>query len=105
MTTRNKNLDLNQLATRIVGEATGEIEAEHLSLKDSKRLAKQKAATARSKSLTSEQRSEIAKKAAAKRWGSKQDEDVVSDLSPPENEPPWAMIRRGRGPAGAPIGV
>jgi len=71
-----KKLDTNQLAKHIVDIATGEAP-------DDTRTELQKAAAAlgrkgglkggkaRAASLTPEQRSEIAKKAAAKRWASK----------------------------------
>ena len=73
MTTRNKKLDLNQLATRIVGEATDEIEPEAIDEKkkaaiESGRLGGLKGGKARAEKLTPEQRSEIAKKAALARW-------------------------------------
>ena len=75
MTTRNKKLDLNQLAASIVGEATGEIDPQpELSDKEkaaieSGRLGGLKGGKARAEKLTPAQRSEIAKKAAQKRWG------------------------------------
>ena len=75
MTTRNKRLDLNQLAARIIGEATGDIETKpELSDKEkaaieSGRLGGLKGGKARAEKLTPAQRSEIAKKAAQKRWG------------------------------------
>ena len=76
MTTRNKKLDLNQLATRIIGEATGEIEPQpELSDKEkaaieSGRLGGLKGGKVRAEKLTPEQRTEIAKKAAEARWQS-----------------------------------
>ena len=67
MTKRPKNMDLNQLAKRILDEATGEEEkASEPKVKDSDAVKRGKA---RSDKLTPEQRSEIAKKAAQKRWG------------------------------------
>ena len=54
-------MDLNQLAKRIVDEATGEVPITP-SPEENKRLAKQKAANARANKLTEEQRKEIAKK-------------------------------------------
>ena len=55
--------DANQLAHLIVGIATGDV-------KEGMKLPRGKAgAIARKASLTPDQRSEIAKKAAAKRWG------------------------------------
>ena len=66
MTKRPKNLDLNQLAKRIVDEATGEEEkAPEPKIKDSDAVKRGKA---RAEKLTPEQRSEIAKNAAQKRW-------------------------------------
>ncbi len=67
-------LDLNQLAKRIVDEATGE--AAPVEQKPEKNKAAQelgrlgglKGGAARAKKLTAEERSEIAKKAAAARW-------------------------------------
>ncbi len=69
--------DANQLAKLITDIATGE--TEDTEPKDEKnpaavalgRLGGQKGGKARAKSLTSEQRKEIAQKAAAKRWGKK----------------------------------
>jgi hypothetical protein len=66
--------DTNQLAKSIVDIATGE--KDDTALDDGKnpaavalgRLGGKKGGKARAKSLTAEQRSEIAKKAAAKRW-------------------------------------
>ena len=75
MTIRKKKLDLNQLAARIVGEATGETEPKpELSDKEkaaieSGRLGGLRGGKARAEKLTPEQRSEIAKKAAQARWG------------------------------------
>ena len=75
MTTRNKKLDLNQLAARIVGEATGEIEpveptpAENPQAAiEKKRLDGLKGGKARAENLTADQRREIAKLAASTRW-------------------------------------
>jgi hypothetical protein len=70
-------LDLNQLAKRIVDEATGE--APPIELKPEKNKAAQelgrlgglKGGAARAKKLTAEERSEIAKKAATERWRNK----------------------------------
>ena len=78
MTKRPKNLDLNQLAKRIVDEATGEEEkAPEPKIKDSDAVKRGKA---RAEKLTPEQRSKIAKLAAQERW-SKQSE-VKSEESP-----------------------
>lgn len=81
MTKRPKNMDLNQLAKLIVDEAVGDSPIE-ISPSENKTAVKKKAAIARSKKLTSEQRSEIAKKAANSRWKSKQDADKVFDSDP-----------------------
>lgn len=66
--------DLNQTAFSIVQQATGEVVPEPIDEKkkaaqESGRRGGLKGGTARSAALTPEQRSEIAKKAAAKRWG------------------------------------
>lgn len=72
-----KKLDLNQLAKRIVDEATGDNPAtpappeKNKAAQELGRLGGLKGGAARAKSLTPEQRSEIAKKAAAKRWAKK----------------------------------
>ena len=74
----SKNEDEVQAAFRIVAQVTGqEPEAEPKPAKRKKnpaavalgRLGGKKGGAARAKALTPEQRSEIAKKAAAKRWG------------------------------------
>lgn len=75
MPTRSSRLDLNQLAKRIVDEATGEEpKTEPPSVKNAAavelgRLGGKKGGAARAAKLTPEERSAIAKKAAAKRWG------------------------------------
>ena len=75
MTLRSKKNDLNQLAKRIVDEATGEEPITPVPPEKNKaaqelgRLGGLKGGAARAKSLTPEQRSEIAKKAATTRWG------------------------------------
>ena len=66
-------MDLNQLAKRIVDEATGEIQPEEIDEKkkaaiESWRLGGLKGGKARAEKLTPEERSEIAKNAAQKRW-------------------------------------
>lgn len=77
MTTRPKKLDLNQLAKRIVDEATGEESIALVPPEKNKaaqelgRLGGIKGGAARAKGLTPERRSEIAKKAAATRWSKK----------------------------------
>jgi hypothetical protein len=76
MTARAKNLDMSQLAKRILDEATGEepkTEAPTPAKKNKAAVALGKiggkrGGAARAASLTPEQRSEIARKAAAGRW-------------------------------------
>ena len=74
MTTRPKNLDLNQLAKRIVDEAVGEEPVtppppnKNQAAAEKKRLDGLKGGAARAEKLTAEQRSEIAKLAASVRW-------------------------------------
>ena len=62
--------DLNQLAKFIVDQATGEIPPKPVPTGKAKsgQLGGLKGGDARAKKLTAEERSEIAKKAAAKRW-------------------------------------
>lgn len=71
-------LDLNQLAKSIVDQATGEISKEEPQEPEKNpaavalgRLGGLKGGAARAKKLTAKERSEIAKKAAEKRWGKK----------------------------------
>lgn len=77
MPTRSSKLDLNQLAKRILDEATGEApKTAPPPLKNEAavalgRLGGMKGGTARAAALTAEQRSAIAKKAAATRWQKK----------------------------------
>ena len=66
-------MDLNQLAKRIVDEATGEIQPEEIDEKkkaaiESGRLGGLKGGKARAEKLTPEERSEIARNAANSRW-------------------------------------
>ncbi len=66
--------DINQLAKFITDAATGEAEDTNKEKKDQDKPVKGRSGglvggKARAKSLTAEQRSEIAKKAAKKRWG------------------------------------
>ena len=74
MTTRPKNLDLNQLAKRILDEAVGDEPIETTPAEKNQaavekgRLGGLKGGKSRASSLTTEQRSNIAKIAAAKRW-------------------------------------
>jgi len=74
MPKRSSKLDMNQLAKRIVDEATGEEEKtlpppeKNKAAQELGRLGGKKGGKARAESLTAEQRSEIAKKAAETRW-------------------------------------
>ena len=74
MSKRPKKMDLNQLAKRIVDEATGEIQPEpeidenKKAAIESGRLGGLKGGKARAEKLTPEERSEIASKAANTRW-------------------------------------
>ena len=76
MPARPKNLDVSQLAKRILDEATGDepkTEAPPTPTKNAAavelgRLGGMKGGAARKAALSPEQRSEIAKKAAAGRW-------------------------------------
>lgn len=67
-------LDINQLAKRILDEATGDAPktepppAKNAAAVELGRLGGKKGGAARAAKLTPGQRSEIAKKAAAKRW-------------------------------------
>ena len=89
MPTRSSKLDLNQLAKAIVDEATGESpKTEPPPVKNAAavalgKLGGKKGGTARAASLAPEQRSEIARKAAAKRWGVKQAADGKTAGYPP----------------------
>lgn len=80
MDKRPKNLDLNQLAKRIVDEAIGDLPHEPKPKEKNQaavelgKLGGKKGGEARAESLTKEQRIEIAKNAAKVRWSSKQDE-------------------------------
>jgi hypothetical protein len=73
---RKNNLDLNQLASYIVNEATGGEELLNKAIKEGKnpaavllgRLGGLKGGKARAKKLTAERRRNIAKKAAEIRW-------------------------------------
>jgi hypothetical protein len=60
--------DINQLAKKIVGEATEEKREKNPAAVALGRLGGIKGGEARAKKLTPEQRKEIAQKAAAKRW-------------------------------------
>ena len=74
MTTRNKKLDLNQLAKRILDEAVGDepieptpAEKKQAAL-EKRQLDGLKGGKTRADNLTAEQRKEIAKLAASTRW-------------------------------------
>ena len=75
MPKRSSKLDLNQLAKLIVDQATGETPIEpapppkNPAAVELGRLGGKKGGAARAAKLTPEHRSEIAKNAAAKRWG------------------------------------
>ena len=71
MPKRSSKLDLSQLAKSIVDQATGEATPEPAltGKKADSRKGGLKGGKARAIKLTPEERSEIAKKAAAKRWG------------------------------------
>jgi len=73
---RRGHLDLNQLAARIVAEATGDEPKVQEPEKDPAavslgRRGGLKGGPARAAKLTPEERSEIAKRAAAKRWAAR----------------------------------
>lgn len=73
MPARPKNLDVSQLAKRILDEATGdepktEAPAKNQAAVELGRLGGKKGGAARKAALTPEQRIEIAKKAASGRW-------------------------------------
>ena len=74
MTTRNKKLDLNQLAKRILDEAVGDEPIEPTPAEknqaaiEKKRLDGLKGGKIRAENLTAEQRKEIAILAASSRW-------------------------------------
>src|SRR4051794_14086368 len=74
MVKKSKPRDLNKLAAAIVDEATGDekpdpYEGKNPAAVELGRLGGQKGGKARAEKLTAEQRSAIAKKAAAARWG------------------------------------
>ncbi|WP_207717511.1 hypothetical protein [Caenimonas soli] len=79
MPARPKNLDMSQLAKRILDEATGDEPKTEAPAEEKKnaaavklgKLGGKKGGAARAASLTPEQRSEIARKAAAGRWKAK----------------------------------
>ncbi|MBN1458761.1 MAG: histone H1 [Armatimonadetes bacterium] len=74
----NKRLDLNELASQIVGEATGEVSPEEEPKPDDGkdpaavalgRKGGLKGGKARAEKMTPEERSEAARRAAQARWG------------------------------------
>ena len=76
----SKNEDEVQAAFRVISEATGTTPPKPAPVRKKRknpaavalgRLGGKKGGAARAKALTPEQRSEIAKKAAEKRWGTK----------------------------------
>ena len=81
--------DLNQLAKFIVDQASGEVPKEeppHVKNEAAValgRLGGKKGGAARAAALTPEQRSEIAKKAAAGRWGVRPGEGGTAPAYPP----------------------
>ncbi|MEO7667097.1 MAG: hypothetical protein ABIU97_08715 [Dehalococcoidia bacterium] len=71
---KKRPTDVNAMAAQIVGEATGELdpyEGKNPAAVELGRLGGKKGGKARAASLTPEQRSEIARKAAAARWANK----------------------------------
>lgn len=83
---------MNQLAKRIVDEATGEEpitpppKEKNKAAQELGRLGGKKGGKARAEKLTPEERSEIAKKAATARWKTKQDEGAKQDQSFPPSK-------------------
>ena len=80
-TKSNPRKDFTQVAFDVFKKATGECEPEE-PIDEKKRAAQEsgrrgglKGGKTRAEKLTPEQRSEIAKKAAAKRWGKKSQQD------------------------------
>jgi hypothetical protein len=75
MPARPKNLDMNQLAKRVLDEATGDepktlpAPTKNQAAVELGKLGGSKGGAARKAALSPEQRSQIAKKAAASRWG------------------------------------
>jgi hypothetical protein len=69
--------DLNQLAKRLVDEATGKVPEPEADTRDPHAVAlgakgASKGGQARASRLTPEERKEIAKRAASRRWGAQQ---------------------------------
>jgi len=86
-------MDMNQLAKRILDEATGDAPktppppVKNAAAVELGKLGGKKGGAARAASLSPEQRSEIAKKGAVGRWKAKQDEDAKSlRVFPPANK-------------------
>jgi len=73
-TRSSKHMDMNQLAKRILDEATGEVpktkppQEKNPAAVELGKLSGKKGGAARAAKLTPKQRSEIAKKAAVARW-------------------------------------
>jgi len=92
MPTRSSKLDINQLAKRILDEATGEQPKtaapppKNQAAVELGKLGGKKGGAARAAKLTAEQRSEIAKKAAGSRWKSRQDEAATAPVFPPASK-------------------
>lgn len=97
MPTRSSKLDVNQLAKRILDEATGDEPktkpppAKNAAAVELGKLGGKKGGAARAAALTPEQRSAIAKKAAAGRWSAKQ----AADATPQPDFPPAKKKRIG----------
>lgn len=72
MPKRSSRLDLNQLAKRIVDEATGEVAPTEKTLTNKKADSRKggiKGGKSRMEAMTPEQKAELGRKAAAARWG------------------------------------
>lgn len=84
MPTRSSKPDLGQLVERVLDEPKIEPpRVKNQAAVELGRLGGKKGGDARAAKLTPEQRSEIAKKAAAGRWKAKQDEDAKKMLEFP----------------------
>ena len=94
MSKRPKNLDLNQLAKRIVDEAIGNEPIEQKPTEKNQaavelgKLGGKKGGRARAESVSKERRIQIAKNAAKARWSSKQDEVDEIDQNELPSHPP-----------------
>ncbi len=90
-TRSSKPRDANQMAKHILDQLTGDAPKAEPPAAPAKNpaavalgaLGGKKGGAARAKALTPAQRSEIAKKAAAGRWGVRQDEDATAQTYPP----------------------